>query len=58
MKYLLDTNIISELMKPAPDPDVVDWVNEHDAGMLADVKIILNIDMFEHAYIKDFGTKI
>ena len=32
------------------------WVNEHDAGMLADVKIILNIDMFEHAYIKDFGT--
>lgn len=32
------------------------WVNEHDAGMLADVKIILNIDMFEHAYVKDFGT--
>ena len=32
------------------------WVNEHDAGMLADVKIILNIDMFEHAYFKDFGT--
>ncbi len=31
MKYLLDTNIVSELMKPAPDPDVVDWVNEHDA---------------------------
>lgn len=32
------------------------WVNEHDAGMLADVNIILNVDMFEHAYIKDFGT--
>lgn len=32
------------------------WVNEHDAGMLSDVNIILNIDMFEHAYIKDFGT--
>jgi toxin FitB len=31
VKYLLDTNIVSELMKPAPDPDVVDWVNEHDA---------------------------
>lgn len=30
MKFLLDTNIISELMKPEPDPDVVDWVNEHD----------------------------
>lgn len=33
------------------------WVNEHDAGQLADVKIILNVDMFEHAYIKDFGTE-
>jgi Fe-Mn family superoxide dismutase len=32
------------------------WVNEHDAGQLADVKIILNVDMFEHAYVKDFGT--
>lgn len=32
------------------------WVNEHDAGMLSDVNIILNVDMFKHAYIKDFGT--
>jgi Fe-Mn family superoxide dismutase len=32
------------------------WVNEHDAGMLSDVKIILNVDMFEHAFVKDFGT--
>jgi Fe-Mn family superoxide dismutase len=32
------------------------WVNEHDAGMLTDVTVILNIDMFEHAFIKDFGT--
>jgi Fe-Mn family superoxide dismutase len=31
------------------------FVNEHEQGMLADVKIILLIDMFEHAYIKDFG---
>jgi Fe-Mn family superoxide dismutase len=31
------------------------WVNEHDAGMLGDVKVVLNIDMFEHAYVKDFG---
>ncbi len=32
------------------------WVNEHDAGMMADVKVILCVDMFEHSYIKDFGT--
>ena len=31
MKYLLDTNIVSELMKDAPDSSVVAWVNEHDA---------------------------
>jgi Fe-Mn family superoxide dismutase len=32
------------------------FVNEHDAGMLADVKIIFLIDMFEHAYVGDFGS--
>jgi Fe-Mn family superoxide dismutase len=32
------------------------FVNEHDAGMLSDVKIILLVDMFEHVYIKDFGA--
>ncbi len=26
MNYLLDTNIISELSKPAPDPNCVAWV--------------------------------
>lgn len=31
MKYLLDTNIVSELMKTTPDPGVVGWVNECDA---------------------------
>ena len=31
MKYLLDTNIVSELMKVVPDPRVVAWVDENDA---------------------------
>jgi toxin FitB len=31
VNYLLDTNIVSELMKAAPDPGVVAWVDEHDA---------------------------
>ncbi|MBN9693326.1 MAG: PIN domain-containing protein [Verrucomicrobia bacterium] len=30
MKYLLDTNILSELMKAEPDVGVVRWVEEHD----------------------------
>lgn len=28
MKYLLDTCVISELVKPAPNRKVVDWLNE------------------------------
>ncbi|MFH1629443.1 MAG: PIN domain-containing protein [Pseudomonadota bacterium] len=28
MKYLLDTCVISELVKPAPYRKVVDWLNE------------------------------
>ena len=28
MKYLLDTCIISELVKPTPNRKVVDWINE------------------------------
>lgn len=30
MKYLLDTNVISELVKPQPNPKVVDWVDSLD----------------------------
>ncbi|MCP4105907.1 MAG: type II toxin-antitoxin system VapC family toxin [Desulfobacteraceae bacterium] len=28
MKYLLDTCIISELVKPAPNQKIVQWLNE------------------------------
>jgi len=28
VKYLLDTCVISELVKPTPDRKVVDWINE------------------------------
>lgn len=45
---LVQDKITKELM--------IVWVNEHDAGMLSDVNIILNFDMFEHAFISDFGT--
>ena len=27
MRYLLDTNVISELVKPTPDGNVLEWVN-------------------------------
>jgi len=32
--WLLDTNVISEVMRPAPDPRVIGWLNQADAGQL------------------------
>ena len=34
MKYLLDTCVISELVKPAPNRKVIDWLNELPAKTL------------------------
>jgi Fe-Mn family superoxide dismutase len=33
------------------------WINEHDAGHLAAACPILVVDVFEHAYTLDYGTK-
>lgn len=33
------------------------WVNEHDVGHLSSVKLILIMDVFEHAYMIDYGLK-
>ncbi len=31
---LLDTNLISETMKPNPNPGVMEWLNQQDLGSL------------------------
>ncbi|MEK9207896.1 MAG: Fe-Mn family superoxide dismutase [Patescibacteria group bacterium] len=33
------------------------WVNEHDVGHLAGAEVVLNIDVFEHAFMADYGLK-
>ncbi len=33
------------------------WINEHDAGHLAGCNPILIMDVFEHAFITDYGLK-
>ncbi|OGI28494.1 MAG: superoxide dismutase [Candidatus Moranbacteria bacterium RIFOXYA12_FULL_44_15] len=32
------------------------WINEHNEGHPAGANLILNLDVFEHAYIFDYGT--
>ncbi|MBA2680470.1 MAG: type II toxin-antitoxin system VapC family toxin [Ktedonobacteraceae bacterium] len=34
MSYLLDTNVISELVAKRPNPQVVEWVDSHDPNSL------------------------
>jgi predicted nucleic acid-binding protein len=34
VNYLLDTNVISELVTPKPDPSVVNWFNRTDEDQL------------------------
>jgi superoxide dismutase, Fe-Mn family len=32
------------------------FVNEHDAGHLSGCRLLLNLDIFEHAFLIDYGT--
>lgn len=34
MKYLLDTCVLSELVKPRPDPSLIAWVDQQDESEL------------------------
>ncbi len=33
------------------------WIGEHDEGLLANSRILLVMDVFEHAYMTDYGIK-
>lgn len=33
------------------------WINEHDSGHLAGTTPLLVMDVFEHAYLRDYGIK-
>ena len=30
MNYVADTNVVSELMRPQPNENVIDWVYDHE----------------------------
>lgn len=33
------------------------WIGEHDEGLLANAKVLLIMDVFEHAFMVDYGLK-
>jgi len=40
MSYLVDANVLSEPTKPAPDPGVIEWLNEHEGDLFVDSIIL------------------
>ena len=40
MTYLVDANVLSELTKPAPQPNVVRWLRDHEADIAIDPIIL------------------
>lgn len=40
MTYLVDANVLSELTKPAPEPNVVHWLRDHEAEIAIDPVIL------------------
>ncbi len=42
---------------PANNELFTTWINEHDLGHLAGCKPLLVMDVFEHAYMTDYGIK-
>lgn len=39
------------------DSLIINWINEHDLGLLAGCKVLLVMDVFEHAFMIDYGIK-
>jgi len=41
---------------PNTDQLVQTWVDEQHSGQLADVDIVLALDMWEHSYMRDYNA--
>ena len=47
MQFMLDTNVLSELMKPAPDERVLRWFDLHAKAEFSTTAINLSIDCWK-----------
>lgn len=57
MLLLLDTNVVSELMRPEPDADVLAWSNEQPLGGLALTSITIMEIRYGIAQLPDGARK-
>jgi predicted nucleic acid-binding protein len=44
VKYLLDTNVVSEVMKPNADSSVLDWLEQHQTDSFISVFTVAEIE--------------
>jgi predicted nucleic acid-binding protein len=40
MEFLIDSNVLSETLKPEPDPIVIDWLRMHESKLAVDPMVI------------------
>ena len=44
MRILVDSNVLSELTKPAPDENVIEWLRRHEADLVVNPIILGEIE--------------
>jgi len=44
MTYLVDANVLSEVTKPQPEPQVLDWLRHHEPDLVVDPIIMGEIE--------------
>ena len=54
---LLDTNVVSELMRPSPAPDVLDWVNAQPSSELWLCSVVVAELLYGVARLPDGARK-
>lgn len=43
MRYLVDSNVLSEPTRPSPDPRVVEWLREHEGALVVDAIVLAEL---------------
>ncbi len=44
MKFLVDANVLSEVMRPAPNPNVLEWIAQNEAALAVNPVVLGEIE--------------